>query len=376
MIISKQAQLELDKLREHITKDTNYKIQKYCNLNSKDLWGCLCSIMDWIDVAKETLINMEMNVKEFKYIWKDMYIYISSVDIIIESITQLYSVFFEDHKNDIFNKETKVFINNPLNMSDYDYFKQIRSVFGAHPNSIKESETKPPIYKFASWPVTRELMNGTTSFDYSTFIYSSNKSENHKEFGFNIKDINKFLEKYIFYLPTIYKKIEEEKKKFINDKIKELIPCDNNINNQIEILIRENKNRYNIESIEFLLNQLKIILSVNINNESNKKKVNRFRNKIKKGVKEVHLSLQNMRIPKKYSFEKYLYPHFINEIPSFSYNFSKLSSLFFSSQFSSPFELSKTEIEKQIKHNIEIDYISAQELYVLVLVSSFFEKEK
>ena len=213
MNLSKEVLEELNSLRHNINEDVDYKILRYNYFNKKDHWACLCSAMDWIDVAKETIITTELNKTEFKYIWRDLYSYLSAVDIIVEAISQIYNVAFgKKHKIDIFDDAKDIFKNNPLNVSDYDYFKHIRAVFGAHPVSIKEKSEKYE-YKFASWPIPKQFIVGT-NYDYSVFIYSSNKKENHQIFGFNIDEINKYLSKYVLFLPEIYKKIDEEKEKF------------------------------------------------------------------------------------------------------------------------------------------------------------------
>ena len=213
MKLSKEVLKELNSIRDNINEDIDYKILRYNYFNEKDHWGCLCSAMDWIDVAKEVIIDTKLNRVEFKYIWKDLYSYLSAVDIIVEAISQIYNVVFKGkYKKDIFNGEKNVFKNNQLNKSDYDYFKHIRAVFGAHPVSIIEEKNKYE-YKFASWPILKRF-NISNDYDYSVFIYSSNKEENHKVFGFNVDEINEYLSKYVLLLPKIYKKIDEEKKKF------------------------------------------------------------------------------------------------------------------------------------------------------------------
>ena len=65
--------------------------------------------MDWIDVAKEN-IDSDLLRKEFKYMWKDVYSYLSAVDIIVDGIIQIHRVVFET-KDTIF-KDNTIFKNN------------------------------------------------------------------------------------------------------------------------------------------------------------------------------------------------------------------------------------------------------------------------
>ena len=66
-----------------------------------------------------------------------MYSYISSVDIIVEAVQQLHRVIFSTAEQ-LFSKDTDCFPQNKFNKNDLDYFKTIRSCFGAHPVNLDE----------------------------------------------------------------------------------------------------------------------------------------------------------------------------------------------------------------------------------------------
>lgn len=128
------------KLRARVNQD-NFVYFYYSNRNEKNNFNCICSAMDWIDVALEYIndykfsCNYSLNRQSI-----DFYTYISCIDIIFQAINQLSRVLL-DCRNDIFNGEKDCFISRCeafIDKDDNAYFKEIRACFGAHPVNIGE----------------------------------------------------------------------------------------------------------------------------------------------------------------------------------------------------------------------------------------------
>lgn len=366
--ITKDILENLDIIRDKINEDVEYMILKYDNLNSNDHWSCLCSAMDWIDVAKNNIDNEKINMIDFNLMWKDVYAYLSSIDIITEAISQIYRVIFEVPKErDIFNNSRSIFKGNYLEMTDYDFFKHLRAIFGAHPVKVSEDG----VYKFASWPSSKKM--GIGKNDISVHLYSSNKENSIKEVGFDFLDINKFLKKYIVILPKIYKQIDVKKIEFTNFKKTEIISRVDNPIEQIDILEYENMKRFNSDYIEEILNNLKIIFSTQITNDKNKILVNKYKELLEEGIQEIYNVLQNMNFEDLKVYQL-LNPKY-DSAKGFGYAYGKITGLALSTNYSYPFDFIKNDIEEKIIVNMEVDYFSIKELYVLLLTSLYFQQK-
>ena len=329
--ITKNILGKLGNLREKMNEDVEYMILKYDLSNDKNHWSCICSAMDWIDVAKDN-IDTDLISKDNKYMWRDVYCYLSAVDIIVEAITQIHRVVFKTNKT-IFNDNT-IFENN-LKKNDYDYFKHIRAVFGAHPISIDEIGNK----KYASWP-TSGIFSG---YDFAVLIYDSNKeNEKSRIFGFKIDEVNKFLWKYVQYLDKIYMQIDKKQKEFIN-----------------------NMKNITIEKVDSILEQIDILM------DENEKNVKIYKETLKEHISELYDASQNMQCIDLQLY-KLLYPKYNSE-NGFGYAFGKLSSIVHSEDYEYPFEIIRKDLESKISREMVCEYSTYAELYVILLTSLYYE---
>lgn len=125
----------INEFREVVNKN-NFTYFRYSNNRNKNQWNCICSAMDWITVAVEHLADYpKKRAGNLGSI--EMYSYISSVDIIVEAVQQLHRVILSTAEQ-LFSKDTDCFPQNKFNKNDLDYFKTIRSCFGAHPVNLDE----------------------------------------------------------------------------------------------------------------------------------------------------------------------------------------------------------------------------------------------
>jgi len=351
---------QIDVFRDKINEDNDFIILKYNIMNSKNLWNCICSAMDWMDVAKEHVADLSSNTKRWKELWKDIYSYLSAVDIIVESIEQLYRVVFK--KNDILlNNDTSIFNDIRLFKDDNEYFKHIRAIFGAHSVNVEENNTR----KFASWP-TNDIY---TEYDYAVLLYSSNKNDEDVVFGFKIEDVNKYLLKRVKFLENILIKINEQKNKFYAEMKEKEIEKKSNIIEYLNILKSENAKRFNNDYYDNIIDELIIIFNTNINDEINESKVREYKTMIEDCIDEIYTNLQNMSLLELIICKK-LEIKISNE-GMLRYAFSKLSDQVHSNIYK-PL-ICEDEIRKYISKYFNSNYISINELYIFVLATSYFD---
>ncbi|MGL6187316.1 MAG: hypothetical protein ACRC1T_18240 [Clostridium chrysemydis] len=204
--------------RDYINSNISYIEKKYIYDNSKNLFNCICSCMDWIEVSRDTINSFNYDPDKFdNKACMDIYSYISAIDIINESVNQLNRVFKLTNKL-IFNNDTTIF-KNSLSLDDNNHFKELRAAFGAHPVNLKNKENCEIKY-FASWPI-KSMFDDT--FDLYCNLYINLKDSPDKKIGFKFEDLEKFVQIRYNILNDFINKIEKERKTFYLNKIK-LIP--------------------------------------------------------------------------------------------------------------------------------------------------------
>ncbi|MDL2220577.1 hypothetical protein LJC55_02815 [Eubacteriales bacterium OttesenSCG-928-N14] len=156
--------------------------------------------MDWITVAVEFIKEWEVPSYIIQYPNKasiSLYSYISCVDIIWQSINTLHKLII-DSTSEPFSERDDVW-NNLHNLTDNNYFKRIRAVFGAHPIDVYP-ESSAVKKRYASW------INDYRQFpeyDFSVFLYPDNQNATISVFGFKLDQLNKFLDQRYSYLENI-----------------------------------------------------------------------------------------------------------------------------------------------------------------------------
>ena len=126
----------------------------YSDINGINQWHCICSAMDWINVAVDN-IDFYPQLHMFGYN-HDTTLKILSllmrVAMLKEGIEQLHRVLYATVE--VYLKDDRsIWGNNPFGQTDNEYFETLRSCFGVHPVNLKgfrhgDTENK----RFASWP--------------------------------------------------------------------------------------------------------------------------------------------------------------------------------------------------------------------------------
>ncbi|MGU3397954.1 hypothetical protein ACNHOZ_27715 [Priestia sp. D51] len=306
----------IDKFRDKVNERSIFS-DKYINIENKNKWNLICSAMDWITITVEglPLINLKGTSKGPGYDSLqslNLVQYIISIDILVQSIIQLYRVLYESTTYSLENDKS---IFNQEKISDDTYFKHIRAIFGAHPvnlTSLDGVAQKKGERFFASW-VTEDHLGDK---DFSVFLYSNdpNDDEDHS-FEISINEINSYAEKRYNLLFDLTNKVDL----ILNDheityRKKQILSGKDDLS-QLRILHEENKKRFGTsEGYAYLINYIYRILKVNLNKDLNFDTtfVDDYRNYLASIINIIKTNLQNMKydyIPlgrdfKGYEFEK------------------------------------------------------------------------
>ena len=334
--------------RDQVNQNGNFIRQEYGNRNGKNHWNVICSCMDWITVAIEYIENHEMDNENINVKCMQAYTYISAIDIVFESISQLHRVIINDN-NISFKNENNIFSTKQSQKDDNDYFKHIRAIFGAHPVNLKNNEDEK---WYASWP-TDHVYNG---FDFAVILYSLDAEQDDITFGYQFEELNKFLKSRYNYLETLSLEIDEQYKKFKDKKINQNIDVSNDHLRQLKILKDESKKRLNKEYYNYTIEELIILFEAYNELENKTEIITNYINDLKKLVDEIYCNLQNM-IFKDLEYDNLLNPEFPKEI---HYELSKIHECLidnkFDPMFSYYFEKIKDYLENTIEINASYDY--------------------
>ncbi|KQU17418.1 hypothetical protein ASG65_26455 [Bacillus sp. Leaf13] len=314
--------------------------EKLRNVKGKNHWNVICSAMDWISVAAEGLpaINLE-KPKGMGYDHLDtinLMQYIITVDILVESITQLFRVIDGTNSHPL-SKNSEIFKQSKL--SDDDYFKHIRAVFSTHPVNLKSVDgvkREDGERFFASW-VARSGVTLSGPNDFYVLLYSNDpKKDQVNPLGIKVEDINLYAEKRYKLLENLIKKVDHINTEHLNSSKQSIIPTVTDPVEQLKILSDENKKRFGTNfgygsGIQYLYRLLKVNIS-SIVEDPDKAVINEYRSfmlslipDIKDGLQDMTLKKIHWKRPYKgYTFQK-VYTYFADrEHPIGEAYFNKL----------------------------------------------------
>ncbi len=189
--------------REKVNSNSNFILNAYRNKSKKDQWSIICSCMDWITVSARFLSSKTHFDDDIDLRVMELFSVISAVDIVLESINQLHRVFFNTTGTP-FQSESIIFKNNQLNLSDNEYFKELRAMFGAHPVNLSHKNGKR---WYASWP-NKPFSSNQNIFEIR--LYSNEIDVPDLHFGINITEIESFAVKHYEYLNVLIDEIDNQ----------------------------------------------------------------------------------------------------------------------------------------------------------------------
>lgn len=260
---------------------------------SDDKWSIICSAVHWFKTV-ERYLTSENLLKENKedYNWGEVYLFISAVDIVIEGINDVNKIAKNSEKVRLFYNSNEIFKDEERD--DWDYFKNIRAIFGAHPTKLKDNKE----YIVSTFPtpynsLVDRLCGKSKDWDYYTFLWKKekNKSWEQLSFGFKFGDVERYLDKCINYLDVIYKDFIDiidtykiELSKYPIQKIDKHIK-------QLNILLKEDKKRLN-GRYEFTIEDVKMLLTTKITDKQNRKLYEEFKNTLINQIEYLYDALQ------------------------------------------------------------------------------------
>lgn len=311
--------------------------------------------MDWITVAieyiSETHHRRENSIEVFAYI--------SSIDIIIEAVQQLYRVLCNT-KNTLFAEDKDIFVDNQFGQKDLEYFKTIRACFGAHPVNLDEPSDSHNKSKrrFASWSG-----NGFGKGDYSVILYSNQPDGDHICLDINFQQLNAFLIKYYSYLETLINEIERQYNDFRLKMISRKFICEGTPLERLAILKKECALRLNNDYYRTTIDELCLLYKTPISCDNNVEMVVQYKSALTKLIDEINDNLQNMKICN-LEYDSILDPQPVCLRNGWGYWYEKLSHYIFGSGY--PPQIWLKNIEEIFKEHFVFEYESYNELYLLV----------
>lgn len=336
---------------------SNWTYFKYKNNHNQNQWNCICSAMDWIDVAIEYINNHPLSALG-AYQSIELYSYLTCVDIIVEAIEQLHRVIYSTPKR-IFEDDSECFNGNQFNQNDRDYFKHLRACFGAHPVNLNDPEDENKKAKrFASWS------GGNFGIDdFSVILYSNKIHGEDILLGLKFNQIDTFVEKYYNHLSELKMELNRQYEAFCETKRKQRIEyCDDTVTLLI-ILQNENKERLNYDYYRTTIEDLLLIYQTTITCNENILLVDQFRSALKVLVDEIYHNLQDM-VFMDLENDKFLYPTKCSLPRGWEYWVEKVSQV--KSGTGYPPFIWMDGLKRVFEGRFVFEYQDAIELYILI----------
>lgn len=307
----------IQNFRNKVNGNANFVFQTYKDRNGSNHWNIICSCMDWINVAVSNLKKLEISVRDQDIMAMNVFVYISLIDIVFESIKQLHRVIISNSSIP-FAKSKHIFTNNEISDDDNDYFKELRAAFGAHPVNLRNKKGK----WYASWPTNHF---SSIDSDFHIQLYSEKTNTPDLKLGLKFSELEYFLKERYFYLNHISENLDIQFIAFKNEfKAKKIEISDIPII-QLKYLEKESYERLNIDYHNYTIQKLIQIYSYNLNNEKLKDKETFYKKELLKLIHEVREKLQNM------DFSDLKYDHILN--PNYNSSLTYIISKIYSSNF-------------------------------------------
>ncbi len=177
----------------------NYYIQKQKTNHSKA--NAVHSGIIWSRECVEQLNSCDFLDKS-NHDLSHLILLITYIDILLESTDQIYRVLYNETKP-MNTPENTIFVNRPelyRDLSDREYFKELRALLSAHPINLNEPFTKEK--RFADIPIQYNPITDFKSYhqiegnyDFSSRIWTATKKdENTIHVPIRISELHKFAE--------------------------------------------------------------------------------------------------------------------------------------------------------------------------------------
>lgn len=279
---------ELDKdlirqFRDKMNDDYHYVLHKYCDVNGKNLWNVICSAMDWIDVAVDGIPYIQLVSKNQNVASLNLMQLICALDLVVESVKQLYRVFEQRYPC---TNDRSVFKDKK---TDDDYFKNIRAMFGVHPVNLKDDEER----YYASWS-TPHLKS-----DFSVIVYSNLVDKEDQIYSIRIDDLFEYAQRRYSLLSVLMAYVESDYQSHVEKRKSQQIPKGLTTRDQLDVLLRENEQRFGRrEAYWYQLEQLNQLFDVDdsLFNDNHRASIIAYKEALRIVADEIQSNLQDMTV--------------------------------------------------------------------------------
>lgn len=269
--------------RNSINGNNYFVLNRYRNHEGANKWSIICSAMDWIEVAVEGMPAIDLKHSNANVLSLNFMQLVCAMDLVKEAIDQLFRVFSlpYPYKNDssVFNSE----------VSDDLYFKHVRAVFGTHPVNLKGFSKGDNAKYYASWS------SANIRDDFSVVMYSNSLEKKSYIFSVKIENLFHYITLRYELLNQVSDFIKKEYKKHIKSWKEILIPKNVSMHEYVDILLKENEQRYGIsDAYSYELSIIKRLLQVSYDKVPIEKEETEYIKKLSWVLDEIQNNLQKM----------------------------------------------------------------------------------
>lgn len=388
------------KFRNIINEYIDFSIIKKYSNNDK-AWNSICAIMDRIDDIVIYLNEKELNNGKWNRCAFDFFEFISQAAVLVECIDELFKIYeirLPKHrmifKSKIINKEYLLEAqksNRRIKNDDSDYFNYIRSLSSVHPSKTDRhkiyQEADFEVSPYVVWKSRIYNLDHRCKGELVLVTYNNNSDELLTNKSIFIKEIFNFIKYKYYSLNYLIKKVKEYYNNQISelrkDKIKKIGEYGNYCDYLNSLILECRKRCPNMEDD---IQEIIDILDINITDEENKIKYNKYCMALKYSIKAVHRQLQNMDFNCESPMDNLIGKLLIGEIyledtydMNYNYPLSKILELNEQSGDRVFAKMMYKQLIPFFKKYIVINeekllYLSDKELYVLSQIAIYFHE--
>ncbi|MBB2483188.1 hypothetical protein H5P36_23820 [Bacillus sp. APMAM] len=271
--------------RNAVNGNDFFVLNTYKNHEGKNKWSIICSAMDWIEVAVGGIPYIELDHSNANISSLNFMQLICAMDLVKESIDQLYRVFSIPYP---YKDDFSVFKQD---INDDSFFKHIRAVFGTHPVNLKGLSNEDNAKYYVSWSSAK------IKDDFSVVMYSNKVGKESYIFSVKIDDLFLYITKRYNLLNQLRDYIEASYNQHVKNWLENPIPKCNDIQDSVDMLISENAKRFGSnDAYSYELSIIKRLLQTSLSDFPIAVKANEYIMGLKLVLDEIMGNLQNMTI--------------------------------------------------------------------------------
>ena len=282
-----------EKANEHM-----FLLAKYSNIAGKDLWSCICSAMDWIDVGVQYIEEFQPSGRHGLQNCIEIYSFITAIDIIYEAIISLFWVLQKNGEDGargrtpFYQKKGCFSAVANTSITDDRFFKELRACCGAHPTDletlISDDEAGKKQYRFASWTYIEN------SKSFNVMLYPESTTGKTITIKVFYSELIEYFEQRFSYLNTLMERIDALYAGFKAEKANEPIPKSSDPLEQLRTLKTANIQRLNNEYYDEIIDQFICFLNTDFESKANEALIENYRAKLVSEIETLYHNIQQL----------------------------------------------------------------------------------